>query len=414
MKVKFDITPLPWQTDFLDLCDTTPRNNNFIVVLSGRQRAKSTSIQLQLLKDSITKVGTSIVVSPVNSQNRKIFLEMKNIVAGTPFLKYSNDSLMELSFINGSQILFLSAAMKDSLRGKTVTGEGNLYLDEAAFISDEVFEILLPTVQVFRANIILASTPFIRSGFFYDLYTRGVQGDPKVSLINFSDYDTSALLSEEQIADFKRTMSPTKFKNEVMGMFLDNDSGVFGDFTKVIKKPSNEDRLFVGVDFCASLGNDDTAISIVNSNQEQVALFSFNNVEAARQPQHITNLLKPYLTRIQKVLAEKNSIGNVYCPLLKTELNNAGYKGSFETFNTSNSSKNKLVENLQVLIENNQVTLLDDPKQTLQLNSFESTINNKTKSISYGGSRNSHDDCVMALMLSLQASKRGGYNLSRI
>jgi Mrp family chromosome partitioning ATPase len=55
--------------------------------------------------------------------------------------------------------------MRDNLRGYTVDF---LIIDEAAFISDEIFDIVLPMTNVKQAPIVIVSTPRFRTGKFYE------------------------------------------------------------------------------------------------------------------------------------------------------------------------------------------------------------------------------------------------------
>ena len=70
----------------------------------------------------------------------RLFYDRKNY-GDCLIIKY-----VELDFNNGSSILFRSGEQMDSLRGFSVSGL--LVLDEAAYLKDEVFEIIKPTTDV--------------------------------------------------------------------------------------------------------------------------------------------------------------------------------------------------------------------------------------------------------------------------
>lgn len=146
---------------------------HIVVVKSKRQVGKSLMIENELLRYACTWSGTtSICVSPTLTQARKIFKEIDAALSNSGIVKNSNATLLEMSFINGSRIFFKSAEQKENLRGYTVSGI--LCIDEAAYISDDVFYTVLPWTDVKHANILICSTPRTRQGFFYDYFQRGL------------------------------------------------------------------------------------------------------------------------------------------------------------------------------------------------------------------------------------------------
>ena len=94
---------------------------------------------------------------------------------------------------NGSTIFFKSAEQKDGLRGYTVTG---IYVvDEAAFISDEVFFETLAWVNVSQAPVVLCSTPKHKTGFFFKYYMLGLSNEPNIALCSTTGVFFSPSLS---------------------------------------------------------------------------------------------------------------------------------------------------------------------------------------------------------------------------
>lgn len=72
---------------------------------------------------------------------------------------------------------------------------------------------------------------------------------------------------------------------------------------------------------------------------------------------------------------------------------------------TSNKSKQDLVTNFQIALENNYVQILQNPVLLNELKKYQAEINSKTKTISYNGYK-CHDDTVIATMLSYWAYKK--------
>ena len=96
---------------------------------------------------------------------------------------------------------------------------------------------------------------------------------------------------------------------------------------------------------------------------------------------------------------------------LKREAMAKGLKCQFIPFTTNNSSKREIIERLQLEIQNQTITLLDDNALKLQFSQFQQK---KTPSgvITYGNSSDSvHDDIVMATAFALSATRKGTYSL---
>lgn len=99
-----------------------------------------------------------------------MFGDIGKCLDGSGIVSKSNESLLIIRFSNGSEIYFKSAEQKDGLRGFTVSGL--LVLDEAAFISQEVIDIVLPTTNVHKASKLICSTPLFQTGYFWNQYSR--------------------------------------------------------------------------------------------------------------------------------------------------------------------------------------------------------------------------------------------------
>lgn len=217
-----------------------------ITVLSGRQIGKSTSLLLELIEFSLEKTSTIIYLTPTNNLARKCFKDLVKRCIKTGLIKSANSTTLEVEWINGSIIYFRSSEMREALRGFTVD---LLIIDEAAFINDDIFEICLPMCNVRNAPIILVSTPRFRSGFFYDYYQRGMNGVKNYISLTWSNYDTSALLKPELKEEYRLTMSKNKFKNEILGEFVDTDGTLFTNLDNCLLNEAVDDsKLYIGID----------------------------------------------------------------------------------------------------------------------------------------------------------------------
>lgn len=378
-------------------------SNHIHVVKSKRQVGKSLLIQGELLYFSLNYAKTiNCCISPTLNQARKIYKDILNGVERSGVIKKKNDSLLEITFINDSTILFKSAEQKDNLRGYTYTGL--LAIDEASYINDEIFSIVKPSTDVHRCPILITSTPKFRIGFFFELYQKGLTGTKGISSYDFNDFDTSALLSKEALEMYKQMLPKNQYLTEYLGEFLDSDSSVFCGFKECIKPPlSNEYKeLYIGIDWGNGTNNDDTVICGINERGEQVFVEAFNNKNTTEQIDYISLYLQAYMPKIKKILCESNSLGRPLTELLRTKINKSGL---IDDWTTTNQSKARLVSQLQVAFEQQKITLLNNDKQTAELSMYEATYNMKTGNISYNAPVGGHDDICIALMLAWECKQ---------
>lgn len=403
----------PWQADVhKGLLKYGVGSGHIHIVKSKRQVGKSLLIIGELLYFAINNPKTvNGCISPTLNQSRKIYKDILNAIEKSGVVKKKNDSLLEITFINNSTILFKSAEQKDNLRGYTYTGL--LCIDEAAYIQDEVFSIVKPSTDVWRCPVLITSTPKFRLGFFFELFNKGLTGVKGISSYDFNNYDTSVLLSESALEMYKQMLPKNQFLTEYLGEFMDSDSSVFTGFKECVKLPLNDDykQLFVGIDWGNGTNNDDTVICGLNERGEQVFLEYFNNKNTTEQIEYIYFYLKPFLPKIKNILCECNSLGKPLTELLRSRI---GKTGLVQDWITTNDSKARLVSQLQVAFEQKQITLMDDEKQTAELSMYEASYNMKTGNVSYNAPNGGNDDIVISLMLALESKittmKTGQYS----
>lgn len=414
-------TPYAWQRAVIDKVTGDNARGKTVVCKSRRQCGKSIMIENLLLYYALNYAGgVSAVVSPTLAQARKVFKDINNAVQTSGVIKRKNETLLEMTFINGSQILFKSAEQKDALRGYTIR-RGILCIDEAAYISDDILECVLPWVQVHRCPVLMVSSPKFKAGFFWRYFSMGLDEENKdVSLVDWCDFDTSALLTEEQFEMYRRIMPKAQFLSEYEGQFLDEEGLVFAGFRDCIKTEivGNYSKLYVGIDWGAGGGGDYTVISTIDDSGKQRHVKYWNDKPTGAQIDTVFNFIKENRNRIALVVPETNSIGQPYTDLLTERLKQAGIQVKVEGFNTSNTSKNDIVSNLQVAFENHQIEILDDSHQSAELGIFEMQYNMKTRVITYSAPQGMHDDTCMALAFAWRAyqmaNKTGRYTVSVI
>lgn len=407
------VTPYQWQKethDYITAYISEERKYQKIITIKAARQVygKSALAKAELLRFSLQKKDSlNAYVAPTLKLAKKMYDEI--LKCCSVLIESKNSIDMKITFITGSAIRFFSAEQRDNLRGFNVNGV--LIIDEAAFITDDVYyELLSPWTVVAGALTIIISTPKFRQGFFYELLQKGL-GDSQL----YKSFDWTSdhpPVMNEFLEQQKKLIPAQKFKSEYLGLFLDAEGSVFGDFSQCIihYKPSFQ-SLYFGLDFGTGSGKDDTVLTALNENREQVLIWRCNDKPPTEQVEIICGILLQYRQNIKKVVAEQNSIGKVYLDMFRNRLSG---QITITPFNTTNESKRKLVEDLQVEIQNNTIKILNDTEQSQQLSFYEATVNSTTNKVSYNAPSGYNDDMVIALMLALEATKRKGFTYSFI
>lgn len=437
-KVTIKAKPLHvWQSDVIRCYDSNPQNS-IIVVKSPRQRGKTYTIMILALRQAINNPLNRIyIIVPTYATARKQFKDFCKACGKIPCIGAKNAGHFEIEFTNGSFIQFLSAESGDNLRGNTAD---LLIFDEGAFIKLETALECFNYTNTTNGNILIFSTPTFKdsNNLFYRYFSQGLRwgggeaetpsptlsnaSKPEISTrhnvnyignvfsIDFCAYDTSQLLSKDKLETYRQTMPHKIFCNEILGEFMTADSAVFGKFERVIHSPrSASTELFMGIDFATGTNNDETAIVVMNQAREMTHLFHFNDKDSNDTIEFILNLIKEL--RPTQCTVEVNSLGQVYYDYLRKGIANRRLQTYIKPFTTSNSSKRDIIQNLQINIQNETCSLLDDTYLKLQFSAFE-VKSTPSGLITYGNSSDRiHDDIVMATALALSTTNKNTYTV---
>lgn len=384
-----------WQKDGYDYLFNQKGAGKTLVIKAKRQVGKSILASTLLLHYASLKT-ISAVIEPTLAQSRRVFKQIVKAISPSGLIESANAATLEITFKNGAEILFKSAQQGDSIRGFTVTGI--LIIDEMAFIEDEIIDILMPLVDANNANILMISTPLFTSGRFYEEYI--TEGDNKL-VLDWNRYDTSCFLSATKLEEYRQKLSPNKFKSEYLGLFITENGLLFNNLEGCIGTPVDTSVVYIGIDFSTGSSTDWTVISAVNQRGEQVFVKRIKDVSPAEQVKWLADIINETASKykIGKILAEKNSIGAIYIDLLQKAIN-----VPITNWVTSNASKKRLVDTLQLALEQKMITILGDEKQLDELRKYQAEVNFRTKTVSYNAATG-NDDTVIALMLAYYAYK---------
>lgn len=402
-------TLFQWQKDFFDLYFQHPKNSIF-VIKSGRQRAKTHTLQNLIMYECINKPKHHIIVlTPTYSLCRKFFKDLTDLLLPIPkLIKNANSSVLEIELYNNAMITLKSAESKNNLRGLNCH---TLLIDEGAFINLDTALECFNFVNVSQGNIIIASTPLTKdeeNNLFAKYWFMAQRGEKNVYSIDFCSYDTSALLTPERKEMYRKQLPYNIFQNEIEGNFLELSNNLW-NIQPILRNDVPKTDWFVGgIDWATNEKQDETSFSIFNSDKQMYQLYHFNDKSPTETIDFIVNILKQF--PIKKLVIEKNSIGSIYLDLLKKKVSQNNIRTNIIPFITTNESKRKIIESMQLEIMNQTTSFLSDNELILQYSSYEMQTT-KSGLITYNGANGYHDDIIMSNALALSAFSQGSYNI---
>ena len=400
-----------WQKAVTDIICCDDAKGKTVVVKAPRQRGKSyVSLGVLLWYALNRSKSISALVSPTLAQARAVFKEITK--SANAAIRRKNETLLEIEFINGSTVFFKSAEQRDALRGYHV--DGCLILDESAYLSDDILELVLPWRQVSNCPMLLVSTPRTRSGFFHQYYQDGLLPDTGIITIDWaSDYDTSEMISPQLMKQYQKILTRNQYKSEIEGEWLDEDGMVFSNINVNavavgFNGKNTYKEVYGGIDFSNGGGGsaDSTVLCLFDETGQMIFLDYFNDLGTFQTIDRLLSDLEPFMSNLKYLNAENNSIGSPFIDLLLKTANERGNRKLSTVLHrwlTTNSSKNTLVKQFQLALEQCSVKILNDNVLKNQLSLFEAQYNAKTQTITYAGAHNTHDDTVMATMMAWEA-----------
>lgn len=284
----------------------------------------------------------------------------------------------------------------DSLRGANPYG---IIFDEYELIDPVVWEeIIMPIILAKNDGFVwFLGTPKPTGAHFKNLI-ENTADDKDWAHFNLTA-EESGILTLEQIAYAKRVMTDRAYRQEYLCEWLTDEGAVFRKIdeaaTSYQREPQSGHDYVIGCD----LGKyeDYTVLSAVDlMTHEQVAIDRFQDQSWALQEARIAGLAYKYNKALVRI--EVNSAGDPIAESLRRK----GVR--IEPFLTTSKSKSDLIDNAVLLFEQGKVKILPDNDQMAELKIFGYEIT-RSRNIVYGAPEGKHDDCVIALCLSLWGLK---------
>lgn len=361
----------------------------YYILNIGRQFGKTMLGINQMLDWCINDSGCNIAwVTPIYKQGKKVFSELEKATVNSGLFEYNQTELTVKGF--NSTISFFSGERPDNIRGNTFD---YLIIDEYAFTREELWsEVLSATVLVKGKKVLFISTPKGKNHF----YKLSLQPnyDDRYKYFHFTSYDTP-FINALDLEERKRSLPAHVFKQEYLAEFIDNSSGLFANVRDCISVPTKSNKYFGGLDI--GRADDYTVLTIVNENNQTVFCERWRQDEWTRIIDKVANIINEYRAT---TYVEVNNQGDVFYEMLQKKC-----KRFIEPYITTTKTKPIMIEDLAVLFEQKNISILDIQWLIDELEAFTYIYNQTTRNVQYSAPQGVHDDSVISLALAIQSRK---------
>ena len=316
-------------------------------------------------------------IAPVYAQARIPFRRLKR---GLPPQAYAaNDSELSLTFPNGATMSFKGGDHADSLYGDDVWGA---VVDEASRVKEESWHALRSTLTATRGPVRLIGNVKGRRNWFYALCRRAQAGEPDMAYAKITAHDAVAagVLAAAEVDDARRTLPEAVFKELYLAEPSDDQGNPFGyeAIRRCIGPLSTGGAVAFGVDLAKSVDH-----SVIVGLDAHSRVCRFERFQAPWE--ETTGRVLRTLGRAP-ALVDSTGVGD---PIVE-RLQRSG--ANVEGYHFTTVSKQQLVENLAVAIQQGEVTFPEGPIAG-ELEAFEYTYT-RVGGVRYAAAEGMHDDAV--------------------
>ena len=256
-------------------------NSKRIIFVGGRKVGKTVAVAIKALWKAWCFDNQDIlVVAPTFRQaGEMVYTQCCRMIESSPLLRMTCErmTITKTVFDNGSIIRCLPAGRKgDTIRGFTAD---MIIVDEGAYVPDEVYASILPSLFAKAGQVILVGTPAGCSGFFYEAWISKDWSKHHVPSTR------SPFVDKEWIEKYRAMLDEVSFRREILAEFVDVDELWFNmqkvREQAVLKRRAHPEEgwvYYMGIDWARAYGGDENAIVVVgrNENSETDELFMHN------------------------------------------------------------------------------------------------------------------------------------------
>ncbi len=388
--IPFGYRPRKYQEAILDALDDGAKR---AVWVAHRRSGKDKTAWNWLFKQAMLERSINFYFFPTYTQAKKVIWDGMD-KAGFKFLDHipqeaiakKNDSELKIELVNGSIIQLIGSDNYNAIMG---TNPKNVVFSEYALCDPMAWDYIRPILTENGGKAVFIFTPrglnhgwkilqqAKENGWFWEVLTIK---------------DTGAI-DEETMEEERKQMPADLFQQEWMCAFLEGA----GQFFKKIDEKLWDGKITidkykkyrVGVD----LGKyqDYTVITPIDMHTWEVGRQDhFNLLDWNFQKDKIEGQVKKYNNA--EMVLDSTGVGDpIFEDLVRRRLNVYGFK-------FTQSSRELLLKNLAVKIENGEITLPDDKELLDELRSFKYELSDNGK-LKIAVPEGLHDDRVMSLAL---------------
>jgi hypothetical protein len=304
-----------------------------------------------------------------------------------------NESELVVYFKNGSIYQLKGSDDPDALRGPNPFG---VIFDEYDTQKQEGWGVIEPIIRANGGWVWFIGTPRGKQGLF-TLYHRGQEEHPewKSWLLKAS---TSGIISADQLAEAKKSMTPDLYNQEWECEFLEGQGSVFRgvreimynlDGTPICKpeQPQKGHSYLMGVDLAKV--KDYTVIRVYDRDSNCLVYSDrFNTLEWPFQKRRIALYAKYYNNAM--TIVDSTGVGDP----IADDLTRAGV--GVVPFKIQEVNKREIIEKLSIWIEQRKFKMFPQKDALFEYDNFTYKIVPPNNKIRYEARSGLHDDIVMA------------------
>jgi phage terminase large subunit-like protein len=394
--------------------------DRFIVYRSGRQVGKTMSTAVKtihfaffapLMLETVKNECIIVIAAPTQNQATIMFDRIRSLIVNNEFLKgmivRNTQSEMWVNFLDGrgmSKIITRATGETGtSLRGYS---PHCIIADECSFIKTSILKAFLPSGMATHARVWLTSTPFSKSGYFYEACQNSKPSNPDGMWREFHVKSTDSPLIQQDptfVEEIKK-LTKDEYVQEVEGEFLDIGNALIPN--ALIKEaitdysPKGRVNYYMGVDI-ARTGRDETVFTVIGVDENDIAfveeVISESQSNVVDVCGRVGDLCRDY--KVESVFVDETGLGGGLVDLAREqEIPVRGVVFSLQ-------EKAEMYKNLRLLFENHRIKLKDVNKLVYQLSylrrEYTETGIMKIRS-------DEHDDYPDSLVLACRAMNAGG------
>ena len=380
--------PFPKQKEVLD--GFLSSEHLFGVVVAPRGSGKTLlaeNMMLFWLLNSPNQKGGWF--SPVYNQAKSVYDAI--VEAANAIITQSNRQDLNITFINGSSLKFLSSDNPDSIRGFRFN---YIVIDECAFHKETAINtVILPTLNPNGKKCLYVSTPRGKN-HFYGLYTKGLDKDSDTVSYRIP-LTECPYVNQSLVDEARKSLPPDVFKQEYLAEFTDASSEVFVGIDKVasigIYDRSRRQDAFIGID--TGLTSDMSVLTVMSPVGRVLWIENLNQDNLNTIANKFIDIMNDF--NIVGGYIETNGVGRGTADLIIPKFRKV------REFNTNQDNKTEMVRKLIADIESLTVDLPSIdlcPQLHRELADYTYKLSPNGK-LSFTHPSGGHDDFVDSLLL---------------